>query len=598
MILKQLPNTPLCNINDTLQTMPPDLPGLYIHLLKRLDENQAKIARSILKWVLYAPRPMELEELAIACSIPSDHDIRAIDKTLTQGLRHHVRLCGPILKIQGDIPVVSLVHQSAKEFLMSSDWILSQSLPTFCITPRDAYRELAIICLQYLSFDEFERGPVDLELHLGPRGWSGQRAVDCTQGTRVNHRQISDVLCDLDKTFRHHPFLKFAATYWPCFVRQIDDSDPGILKAFCRLASATRRLHLAFQIHELTDPDVLAHNTFVNPSALYVSAYMGFVGFINHLLKQQRNTQEPPLGIDGFIRRMKKKGQGIHDTAGGNPLYAAAMNGKSAAVQLLLKCGSRVNMEGGYYGTALGVAAAYGHRDVIEILLKKKLKYTDGLHAAIHSNRPSLLRLLLEHGADANAVDPRGRPALHAAAFNGFDGIARILLEHNANVCAATQDEGTALHISANLGHDAIALRLLGRNANVHVHGGEYGSPLDAAVFGGRASTARILLAHGAIPNGTYTFFEDVRRRHLLHRRKFGEDVSTVEIRVVETPIVREDGKYESKFTYQVLDTSFRGSDGANCMPHSLEVEVPYRTVLRNFVSPNRLVSNRYVRNK
>ncbi|KAK3361654.1 ankyrin repeat-containing domain protein [Lasiosphaeria ovina] len=60
---------------------------------------------------------------------------------------------------------------------------------------------------------------------------------------------------------------------------------------------------------------------------------------------------------------------------------------------------------------------------------------------------PSVARLLLSHGADANALDPRGRRPLHEAAFALNAAHARLLLQHGAAVdLPAHTSYGTPWH--------------------------------------------------------------------------------------------------------------------------------------------------------
>jgi hypothetical protein len=125
LIIKELSETPIEEVDNTLHAIPDDLNQLYNHLLSKLNSKQAKVAKSILRWVVMAPRPMKLTELAIACSVKSSYtSASAIDSMLIIGFGRNVTLCGPILKI--DNGYVHLVHQSAKvspelEILLSPD---------------------------------------------------------------------------------------------------------------------------------------------------------------------------------------------------------------------------------------------------------------------------------------------------------------------------------------------------------------------------------------------------------------------------------------------------------------------------------------------
>jgi hypothetical protein len=95
-----------------LRAFPVDLNGLYKHLLLRIKMTADKTKR-ILKWVLFAPRPMKVEELAIAYAVQLHYkSVSCIDDSLITGFPQCISLCGPILMIKDGL--VHLVHQSAK----------------------------------------------------------------------------------------------------------------------------------------------------------------------------------------------------------------------------------------------------------------------------------------------------------------------------------------------------------------------------------------------------------------------------------------------------------------------------------------------------
>jgi ankyrin repeat protein len=68
----------------------------------------------------------------------------------------------------------------------------------------------------------------------------------------------------------------------------------------------------------------------------------------------------------------------------------------------------------------------------------------------------SVVRLLLERGADINVQSHSGRTPLHWASFNGALEFVHLLLEHGADVEAKDNDGETALQIAAGEGHDEV----------------------------------------------------------------------------------------------------------------------------------------------
>ena len=102
--------------------------------------------------------------------------------------------------------------------------------------------------------------------------------------------------------------------------------------------------------------------------------------------------------------------------------------------------------------TAVHLGAFFGHEAVVALLLQRgadpdpearNALRVRPLHSAAAGNHTGIARLLLEHGADANARQAGGFTALHAAAQNGNDELYALLVERGADQEAATDDGRT-----------------------------------------------------------------------------------------------------------------------------------------------------------
>ena len=95
-----------------------------------------------------------------------------------------------------------------------------------------------------------------------------------------------------------------------------------------------------------------------------------------------------------------------NDTA----LMFAARGGDLASAQLLVAAGANVNDEDAWGVSAVVLAAHSGFTDVVEFLLEKGANPNSGkagftaLHEAIMRRDENLVKVLLDHGADANAT--------------------------------------------------------------------------------------------------------------------------------------------------------------------------------------------------
>ncbi|MGC8669454.1 MAG: ankyrin repeat domain-containing protein [Chthonomonadales bacterium] len=125
------------------------------------------------------------------------------------------------------------------------------------------------------------------------------------------------------------------------------------------------------------------------------------------------------------------------DYATFSPMQLAAYKGQVAVVKLLLKAGVRA--DAGRTGvssdwTPLHWAALGRHPDVVRLLIENGADLNalgagqkTALHQAVEQNDLATARILLESGADVNAVDDRGFTPLHIALERGSGPLADLI---------------------------------------------------------------------------------------------------------------------------------------------------------------------------
>jgi ankyrin repeat protein len=122
------------------------------------------------------------------------------------------------------------------------------------------------------------------------------------------------------------------------------------------------------------------------------------------------------------------------------------------------------------------------------------------LTRAIRGEHVSMVRLLLEKGADVNTPDAQGTPALHIAAGRRHEDVVSLLLTSGADVSRANRSGYTPLMNASTWGHVGVVRLLLrymgGRELDVRCDGGW--TALYYACFHGRADVLRVLLLAGA----------------------------------------------------------------------------------------------------
>jgi uncharacterized protein len=180
------------------------------------------------------------------------------------------------------------------------------------------------------------------------------------------------------------------------------------------------------------------------------------------------------------------------DGEGNQALHIACSVGNESVVRTLLALGADVlgrNSSNGY--TAAHVAAREGFDVICGIL------YTHGgeavvstindahetpLHRAAAQGQRQAVKVLVEAGADVNAVDANGDTALHLAAMFGMPSTCEELVTHGSRIDAVDEDEQTPLHLACMAKQIDAACTLVDLGANADLKNEEGQTAYDLAV--------------------------------------------------------------------------------------------------------------------
>ncbi|XP_075839126.1 ankyrin repeat domain-containing protein 30A isoform X3 [Microtus pennsylvanicus] len=165
----------------------------------------------------------------------------------------------------------------------------------------------------------------------------------------------------------------------------------------------------------------------------------------------------------------------IHDKDMGK-IHKAASVGDVAKVQHILILGkSGVNDRDKKDRTALHLACAYGHPDVVTLLVERKCEIDarDGesstaLIKAVQCQEEECATILLEHGANPDVTDSHGNTALHYAVLSENTSIVAKLLAHNANMEAKNKDDLTPLLLAVKENKQHIVEFLVKKKTSCH----------------------------------------------------------------------------------------------------------------------------------
>ena len=192
----------------------------------------------------------------------------------------------------------------------------------------------------------------------------------------------------------------------------------------------------------------------------------------------------PPLDLVKYLNAESRKAALETKIKDGDdlatPLIIAARDGKLDFVKVLLRYEAniearatiKIDGEAIEDCTALWVAAAKGHFDVVRLLIKQNAE-VDGrtssnstpLRAAALHGHLDIVRCLVENGADVNARTNFGSTPLMLTCYKGHLDVASYLVKHGANVNLQDIHGRSCLHNALKGGHVQVVGDLLALGA-------------------------------------------------------------------------------------------------------------------------------------
>ena len=541
----------LHELENIVENLPSEMEALYRKILRNIESEDAEERKVMLQWVLFAERPLTLSEFQIAikftCSsytsevalledMQNPGDLKRRISSRSGGLLEFKSVVRPLHEDDdmsesedgdisgsededisesedGDISgsededisdsedrgtVVQLIHQSAKDFLLSNgnEWFSVPSIESgnwsLC------HSQLAQSCLKYLSFYEFEGGPTYPYNRRSPQ---------------------------YEETLRKHQLLLYAAVYWPSHACKAPQPSPNLWSAFCEMKWDPLRANFAFQILQLeyyrripsqtiTPLHIVSEfglNYFVSQillqggvdinamddhgwTALHRAAGSGHEAVVRLLLEKsaELGSKETKYGWtplssaagETVVLLLLENGAELEskDNSGQTPLSWAAVNEQVAVVQLLIKKGAELESKDNNGQTPLSWAASLGQEAVVQLLLEKgaELESKDNngqtpLSWAARDGRKAVVQLLLEEGAELESKDNDGQTPLSWVASLGREALVQLLLEKGAELESKDNNGQTPLSLAASLGREAVVQLLLEKGAELESKDTKYG---------------------------------------------------------------------------------------------------------------------------
>ncbi|KAJ6571507.1 hypothetical protein B0H19DRAFT_1231288 [Mycena capillaripes] len=544
-LLKELSKCLSYEWEETLNSLPKDLYGIYDRFLSRVSSKHLIYVEAIFRWLMFSAHRIHLDQLADAISFDFSDPSRFryepmrrqdMSSAILQWLDglvvlKRVKQYEPGKGIVVHEEVV-IAHASVQDYVLSTQFS-NQFAQSRNFTDRASNAFIAQSCICYL-------------LHF------------------------ADPAHTLNaETLPNYPLSLYAAEYWPHHLQR-SDSQEALFDLMMHLFEEGSSQYTALtHLHDSAEPwNDSPDWTRPIPPPLALCSNLGYTDGVRYLLEKGADPDTmgaeygTPLqtavskGFLEIVRLLLGKGANLYppNTGWFSPLRMACRKGHKEMVQILLDHGALVNAPDEKVGEVFcrtedteilqmllqngavtddglrhGLAEALkdGTLEIVRHLLNsvpidqagriagKVMRATSKLRESQHETndrRAAIIDLLIDNGLD---VDGMGT-ALHVAARNANHEFVELLLDRGADVNNIPEwgfGNTTALQKAVSFKNPRwdqsvilwdCARRiktvriLVDRGANIDADGGEYGTALQLAAQCGRAEIIEILLENGA----------------------------------------------------------------------------------------------------
>lgn len=452
-----------------------------MHRIQSQNNGQVKTANKILSWVIFAQRPITIEELR--CALAVEPEDSCLDKEALRDRGYLLSVCSGLIVITEKTEIVRFIHYTTQEYFERACHPQFVSAQTY----------LATTCITYLSFSTFASGP---SLVLSDKQSRNAHVPEV-------RRKQSEADARLMKQLKENSLLAYASVHWGVHVRNCRDQDLAIHAKVTGFLS--RKAHVSCSIE--TTHHLQTHGRYtelrspIGVSDLHVAADFGLEWLTEELLQQgasvdaQDSNGWTPLhkasakGHIDIIKRLVEKGANPGSAKGSrrDPLWLAAVAGHELATRFLLnKQASLPDMT-----DMISVVVANGHVGILRVVLEslrgtRNRAFSVGvaIRQASASENETCVRLLLEEGQylERNEIQFGLNEAAFLALVRNDTVIVQLLLEKGADLIAAVSEDGTPLHRVADLSNTTAARYLLDHGANIEAINADGDRPIHIAV--------------------------------------------------------------------------------------------------------------------
>ena len=407
----------LGEMEDALERIPEDLNQALKDTIERIrsqPESRARLGMNALMWISHSRRSLTISELIDALAVKDEQTRFRANYRPTSSMV--LECCQGLVNLDSETDGIRPAHYSIQQYLAENSSTLFPH----------AIASMAIICLKFLSFEDFKDGPWDAEKDIASQALS-------------------------------YPFLFYAASSWGTHSKGIEH-DPNVWsslhkffgsKSACAVANQILRFCTGFR-REYYNPDECRSFT-----PLHHAARSGLVHCMNYFL--DTNTYAV-----NEVTQM-----------GATPIILAAANDEAELVKILLQRGADHYLRN-WYGNALHCAVEAGCLDAMRELIEWGLRpqpLDEYIDCTMDRDREEAFEILFEQKEPhPDSKDPSAVDYFQLAATIGNGNIVEVMIKRKW-VDMEVEDESTgqrAVHLAAAAlrPHALHRLIVLGANLN------------------------------------------------------------------------------------------------------------------------------------
>ncbi|KAF5702046.1 ankyrin protein [Fusarium globosum] len=374
-----------------VQALPRNLEKTFEQAFQILeDEEEKKLAKRILQFVMFSNKPLDLSELVEGIAITSD--TKTLDDVQANSLRERsyvFELCGSLVRESQATSKIDLAHYSVYQFLQSPK-IEGNRENELYLDKSHGNIELLTACIRYLTIENVSTGGIAEEV---------EAALE------------DDDLYISPEVFENTPFLQHAVSNWPAYTSKLSGTElkdiwSSVLLPFFEPSSN----YFKFWVRKAR----YLHGYYKYPpgiTPLHVAAAHGLPSLARILLEDTH--------LSKTTWQISKAKVGSR-----TPLHMAIENGQNSVIDVLLG---------------------------LDLINSTDERGRTPLHLAIECANEEAVTKLISAGANVNHCEADGRTPLFIAIENNWDGLATQLAEMASQHTAMPDGRGP-LHLAAQTG--------------------------------------------------------------------------------------------------------------------------------------------------